>query len=252
MKVVAWLLLVVLLLVGGAAAYLYFNSGALLKGAIEEYGSEAVGTRVSVASVSLDLATESGELRGLTIANPPGYGAGAAVAIDVLGMGIDVASSSEQLVVLRELTVDGAAINVVAKGQDTNLQALMDGMDETASSSGGAGDSTATPEPNVIIDRVRFTNVNTSVQSDILGETALDLPDVRRPRYRPQRRRRTHRGGCRADSFAHHPRCHQTAGAQRPEARRRRGKSEGEGARKAERRVAEFAEAGLSAENVVG
>ena len=179
MKVVLWILALLILVVGGVGAYLYFNSGALLKSAIEEYGSEAVGVPLRVSSVSLSPTEGSGEIRGLTIANPPEFGSGALMSIGLTRVGVAYSETSETLVVLNEMVVDAAELNVIAKGRDTNVQALQERLESQSSSGSASSGSSSTPEPKIIVDRLRLTNTRANVQSDILGETTLNVPDVR-------------------------------------------------------------------------
>ncbi len=178
MKIVLGLLAVILLAIGGVGAYLYFNSGALLKSAIEEYGSEAAGVAVRVGSVEVSLADGTGEIRDLRLANPPEFAGGDVMRIGLTRLGINVQESSETLIVLSELAVDAAELNVIARGRKTNVEALQARVasgDDAGSPS--AGDGAA--EPKVIVDRLRMTNTKANLDSDIIGQTSFKVPDVR-------------------------------------------------------------------------
>ena len=177
MKVVLWIVAILLLAVAGVGAYLYMNSGALLKDAIEEYGSEAAGVPVRVGSVGLDLVEGAGEIRNLTVANPPEFGTGNVMSIGLTRVGINVQETSETLVVLNELVVDGAALSVIARGNETNLEALQARVEAASGTDSAADDST--PDPKVIVDRLRITNTMADLQSDVLGEMQLPVPDVK-------------------------------------------------------------------------
>jgi uncharacterized protein YxeA len=63
-------LVVVLILVVGAG---FFYIDSIVKSGIEVVGSEVLGTRVTVASVSISPLSGNGTIRGLTIGNPEGY-----------------------------------------------------------------------------------------------------------------------------------------------------------------------------------
>lgn len=65
----------VLVILAASALFLWNNLDRVAKNAIEKYGSRAVGTAVRVDSVALELAKGTGAIRGLTVANPPGYSA---------------------------------------------------------------------------------------------------------------------------------------------------------------------------------
>ncbi len=178
MKVILWILAILVLAVAGFGGYLYLNSGALLKSAIEEYGSEAAGVAVRVGDVSLDLAEGSGEIRGLTVANPAEFGGGNVMEVGLTRLGLNVAESTEQVVVLNELVVDGAVLNVIAKGKRTNLEALQEQVEAGEASTSSSSGSSATDEPKIIVDRLRIQNTQANLDSDLLGETALKVPDV--------------------------------------------------------------------------
>ena len=64
---------VVLVLVAGAVYYVYTSLDSIVKTAIERYGSELTGTAVHVESVNLVLRKGEGTIRGLRVANPPGF-----------------------------------------------------------------------------------------------------------------------------------------------------------------------------------
>ena len=68
--------LVVALGAGGALYYVYSNLNEIVRTAIEEYGSEVLGTSVTVEDVSLSLTEGRGQITGFRIAEPRGFGSG--------------------------------------------------------------------------------------------------------------------------------------------------------------------------------
>ena len=175
MKVVLWLLAIVVLLVVGAGVYLVMFSGNLLKDGIETYGPEYLGADVKVNAVELSLTEGSGEVRGLRIGNPQGFAGADAMRLGKIKLVLDTEQSSEQLVVLKQVEIDGAEIAAIAKGKSTNLQQLMDNVVAAA----GIEDTNDTgPQIKLIIDRLDFTNAKTSVSSDLLGDVSVDIPDI--------------------------------------------------------------------------
>jgi hypothetical protein len=60
--------------------------------AIEHYGSDALGTEVTVDSVDIRARAGRGTIRGLRAAQPDGFGAGDVIAIDELTLGLDASS----------------------------------------------------------------------------------------------------------------------------------------------------------------
>lgn len=72
-KAVAIGVVLVLVFIAAAVYYAYSSLDTIVKAAIERYGSELTGTAVHVESVDLALTKGEGTIRGLRIANPPGY-----------------------------------------------------------------------------------------------------------------------------------------------------------------------------------
>ena len=75
-RIILFFLAVVVVAVIAGGFFLYRSLDALLVAAIEHYGSEALGTSVQVDTVSLELQSGKGTVRGLRVANPEGFSAG--------------------------------------------------------------------------------------------------------------------------------------------------------------------------------
>ncbi|MEZ5560291.1 MAG: hypothetical protein R3E86_17320 [Pseudomonadales bacterium] len=176
MKVIGWIIGIVLLVAVAVGVYLFMSSGDLIKRGIETYGSQALDTRVGVDQVNLSLTEGSGEIRGLDVANPSGFPGGSAFKLGQIKVVLDTQNLSTDLVVLKEVVIDGAEVAAVVRGKETNLQQLMDNL---GVGRGGAEQSSSQASGvKLIIDRLRFTNARVSVDSDLLGEKTLTIPDV--------------------------------------------------------------------------
>ena len=176
MKAVLWVVGILVLLLVGAGVYVVVFSGNLLKDGIETYGPDYLGADVAVDAVDLSLAEGSGEVRGLRIGNPAGYEGDSAMRLGRIKLTLDPQQSTQELVVIKSVVVDGAEIAAIAKGKSTNLQQLMDNVVAAA----GIEDSEQETGPGIklIIDRLDFTNAKTSVSSDVLGDMSVDIPDI--------------------------------------------------------------------------
>jgi len=64
---------VLVVLLGGGVFYLLSNLDEIVRTAIEDYGSEAVGSQVSVGAVEISLREGSASIFNFSIANPPGF-----------------------------------------------------------------------------------------------------------------------------------------------------------------------------------
>jgi hypothetical protein len=177
-KAIGWLIGIVLLIVVALGVFLVLNSGALLKRAVETLGPEYLGVDVRLDDADISLRDGTGELRGLVIGNPPGFDGPYAFSLGRITLGLDPMAQSEQLIVLRDVEVDAADLALIAQGRNTNLQAILANLESdkgTGEPSPAEGESAA---PKIVIDHFAFTNARTSLNSDILGETSVDLPDI--------------------------------------------------------------------------
>ena len=178
MKTFAWIVVVLLLLIGGAVAYVALNSGNLAKSGIEEFGPHFLGVDVQVGSVDLALTEGSAAVNGLRLGNPTGFAGADMMQVDQIKVVLDTSQISETLVVMKEVIIDGADISAIAKGQRTNFQQLLANLE---AATGGDSQTTAEsgPATRFIIDRFSFTNTRAALDSDVLGQLALTIPDIR-------------------------------------------------------------------------
>ena len=179
MKALGWIVGIVLLLVVGVGAYIVLNSGSLVKTAIEELGPDYLGVDVSVGEVNLALSEGSAQVKSLNIGNPQGFGGGHLMKLGEVKVVLDTSQISETLVVMKQVVIDGADVAAVAKGQRTNFQQLLDNLESTADGTSDTSEVSAESEMKFIIDSFAFTNARASLASDVLGELALELPDIR-------------------------------------------------------------------------
>ncbi len=176
MKIVLWIVAAFVALLVGVGLYVVLASGGLVKDAIENYAPDYLGADVRVDAVDLSLKEGSGEIRGLQIDNPRGFDGGQAMKLGKIRLVLDPAQITPELVVLKQVQIDGAEISAIAKGKATNLQQLMDNVLAAVGSEGST--DAAGPGTKLIIDRLDFTNAKTSASSDILGDLAVDIPDI--------------------------------------------------------------------------
>ena len=178
MKAIGWLIGIVLLVVVGLGVYLVMNSGSLIKTAVETYGPKYLGVDVRLGSADISLTEGTGELRGLVIGNPDGFDGPHAFSLGAIKLGLDPLGQSESLIRLRTIEIDAADLAMIARGTDTNLQALMANLDSDSTREAAPAEESAGPEPKIVIENFAFTNARTSLSSDILGDKAVDIPDI--------------------------------------------------------------------------
>lgn len=178
MKALLWIVALVLLLVVGAGVYLLMNSGALLEQAMESYGTRYLGAPVTVGGVDVSLSDGAVSVDELEVGNPPGFDGPAAFRLNNISVALNIQETSGDLIVLNEVSIDGAEVAALLVGRDSNLQKLMDNLE---AQTGGAAEEEpeSASDVQLIIDRFSFTNAHASVNSDLLGGREMTIPDVR-------------------------------------------------------------------------
>lgn len=174
-KVILGAAVVIVAAVAVGVALVASRLGNIAGHIIEDYGSATTGTDVSVRSVDVEATRGRGEVKDLTIANPPGFHTDYALRIDDIQLGLDLASLRKDVPIIREVLVDDAHLNAEQRGDSTNLtdiERYMSKADKTADQSGA-------PEPRIIIDRFRLTHGRVTLTSELLSHPEeLELGDV--------------------------------------------------------------------------
>ncbi len=181
MKAFKWLALLLLIALVAGGVYLFVNSAALIKRAIESEGPKYLGAPVQVDRVVLRADEGRAEVRGIQIGQPQGYGEGYALRSELVRAVINITETTDQVVVLDELVVDAAVVNAIVRSQDEsnlhkldeNLSAALERLDAAS-----AGSSQSSPELRFIVGRLSLTNMTANVSNDVLGEFTFELPDV--------------------------------------------------------------------------
>ena len=97
-----------------------------MKRAVEAIDQEVLGTSVEVDAVNLSIAEGSGEIRGLEIGNPVGFEGDYSMRFNRIKVVLEANDINEELVVIKQVIIDGADIAAEVQGQRSNLQALLD------------------------------------------------------------------------------------------------------------------------------
>jgi hypothetical protein len=124
-------IILLLLVIAGVGYYLFSNLDSLIKSAIENYGSQATQTTVTVAGVTLSLGTGSGTITGVTIANPPGYSTAKALSVGSIAIQLDTSTlTGSGPVVIDSVAITAPQINYEVRGlgQGSNLQTLQNNL----------------------------------------------------------------------------------------------------------------------------
>lgn len=177
MKKVLIALGVIVVIIAAGLVYVYTQLDTIVAGIIEQQGSAATGTPVAVSGVSIDLRDARGEISDLSVGNPEGYG-GTAVDLGGFVIRIDPGSLAEDTIVLNEVTVSGARVNMVQRASGNNLRELLDNLRAGA---GATGDEPAAEGAarRLIVERFVLEDASASVSLPELGEErSVDIPRI--------------------------------------------------------------------------
>lgn len=135
-KMVFIAIAVLVLAFAGGVFYVMSNLDALVKAAIEKYGSEATKTSVRVSSVAIRLTEGSGEINGLTVANPRGFSSPHIFSLGKIRVKIDTPSVTKSPIVIDELLIASPQV-VYEMNQElaSNMLVLKKNLQESSASS---------------------------------------------------------------------------------------------------------------------
>ncbi len=140
---------------------------------IEAVGNEATQTPVQVEDVEISLFSGKGEIRNLTIDNPDGFNTDYAFELGSISIHIDVASVREDVIVIHEISIDGARLIAEQKLRRNNLRQILGNLRDFADT----GEETEWPA-NLVIEQLHFTNAQVTLQAPLISEKNIAIPDV--------------------------------------------------------------------------
>lgn len=108
-----------------AAIVLMLSLDSLVLTAMEKVGTAVLGAETTVKSVSISIVGGSAEIKGLTIANPEGYGDGNLLELGRIKVALKPASLLGSTVVVSEITVEAPVVKLKQQGLETNLGVVM-------------------------------------------------------------------------------------------------------------------------------
>ena len=176
-KVIGGVVLLLLIAVGVGVYWVLNNLDHIVEAAIEKVGPQVTGTPVSVGSVGISLSDGAGEIRGLVIGNPPGFGSDHAFKLDRIALAIDTKTITSDVVRIRQVLVDGADLIAEVKvGEGINLAKIADNL---KSGSGGGGESADSGGgPKIVIEKFDFTNASMTLVSPVTEDKTQRLGDI--------------------------------------------------------------------------
>jgi len=174
-KTTLFVVFAIIAVVGGGLVYVATQLDSIVAGIIEEQGSAATQTPVRVGGVSIDLRGATGAISELTVANPDGF-SGNAIEMEDFSLALDASSLTEDTIVIRDVTVRGARLDILQQGSRNNLRELMRNLEQLQGDDPAADDEAG---KRVIIERFTLDGARASVSLPDLDERReVTLPAI--------------------------------------------------------------------------
>lgn len=181
----------VIVIVVGAVVLLYSNLDSIVKAAVEDVGSRATKTKVTLDSVDLSPTSGEGKLRGFRMGNPEGFKSDDAMRFGEVGVKLDVASLTKDIIVIKEVMIVAPQVTYeVGNGGISNIGTIQKNVDGfTKSTTGrpaGGGEApggASKPEAGkaegakkVIIENLYVRDGKVGASATMLGSQQLTAP----------------------------------------------------------------------------
>lgn len=182
MKKVLIGIVVLLVVVGGAGVYVFLSAGGIIKQVVEEVGSDATKTKVSLNTVDLSIQSGEAALKGFAMGSPSGFKAPKVMSFGIVSVKIDPASVTSDVILIREVVIAKPEITYEFAEGGSNFDAIQKNVDAYAKEMGAGGggqkeSAEAKGSKKVIIDN--FYIRDGKVGGSALGKTIdLPLPDI--------------------------------------------------------------------------
>jgi len=171
-KLLAGLIVVTLIVVVGASAVIHFAGGRALKYTIETVGGNTLNLKVSLADVSFSILGGKLKLKGLAVANPPGYEYANLLELDMVEVDMDIGSLLNDTVDIRNVNLDGVSVVIEQKDiRSNNLQDVLNNLPATGQEAREDEDAR-----KLRIDRLSITNTTVTAKLLPLPGRASSIP----------------------------------------------------------------------------
>lgn len=185
---------VIIVIAAGIFFFVLSNLNDLVKTAVQDFGSDATKTKVSLREADISLRNAKGALRGLTVGNPPGFKTENALALGEISVTLDRATLGDNVIVLKEVVIARPQVTYEYGQGGDNLNAIKKNVESaTAGGSGaqprpaqsGQSSTPSTPqakkdEKKVVIENLYVRNGEVTVTAGLLEGRKINagLPDI--------------------------------------------------------------------------
>ncbi len=166
-KLIVGLVALVVLLLVCAVIFVGMSIDSLARKGIERGGTYALGTKTTLQSADVGLFSGTFAMKGLAVANPPGYASTNFLTLGSGGVQVTPSSLQKDVIELPYLRLDTVAANLEKSGDKTNYKVILDHLQQVT---GGGKKEPAPPtgkEKKLVIKDLSIKNV--VVKVDVLG-----------------------------------------------------------------------------------
>jgi|GEM_PF-1289831 len=160
------------LIIGGILGFvlmvglvLFLNMGSLAKTAIEKIASDTLGVPVTLATLDIKLAEKTITVTGLNVTSPKGFKKPSVIKVGRINIAAE--SLSPELLVFKQIAVEGTNINLEVTEQATNITTIRNNVDSKAAAKPASADQKAPPK--VIIRELLFNGMKLNPSMTMAG-----------------------------------------------------------------------------------
>jgi hypothetical protein len=151
-----------------------------VKTAIEKYGSESLGTKVSVGEVNISLLQTTATITNLEIANPPGFDDPIAFKAGLIEITLNSKESKIDSVVIDRILLNSPMVFYIKTKQTDNLSRLQDQAtrstkDSQSSDKPGGSKDKGREQPRILIKKFDIEKANLSYRDTRIVSTTVNL-----------------------------------------------------------------------------
>lgn len=165
------LLVLVIVAVVGIMVWLYSSLDSIVRAGIEKYGSEITQVAVRVDGVKLSPTDGQGMISGLRVGNPKGYRADHAFSVGLVEVGVDPASLTRDVVLIRKIAVQAPDISYETTDAGSNFDAIQRNVNQYL----GPDKAEKKPGKKMIIEELTIRDAKVSYSPALMQGKRIDL-----------------------------------------------------------------------------
>jgi hypothetical protein len=175
MKKIFWVLLVLVFILGVVIWRVFANLDGIVAGLIQDAGSRALKTEVTVSGIELKLTEGSATIGGLRVANPEGWSQAPIFDLERISVDIDINSIGKPVIVLDAIEIGRSSVSYEMKADGSNnMTDLLSGIER--SSDVREPEESSAAQTLLAIKRLTFDGMDVSVTAEAPPEAGESAP----------------------------------------------------------------------------